>query len=226
MFYLNYLKFFLIIFYVFIPLYTFAEDICSKYKFDVDVNIKNTTEYNPVIKISDENMIGKMGETAYNTSYSSEILIVTIPVKNGYCVSLRSVDIEINVPEFIITIDKRLKPESCAYNIVVSHEKDHMNVNKTVINSNLDNIKNSVSKAAESIKPIFISDKNDVKKIQSDIQNKIESYKDVKEIQEKITKETDKKNEDIDTRGDSFEVWKCEDFYKEMKKFSGITSID
>lgn len=226
MFNLNYLRFSLIFLYVFIPWYTFADDICSKYKYDVDVNVINTTEYKPVIKPSVENMVSKMGEIKYQTSYSSKILSIDIPVKNGYCVSLRSVDIEIKVPEFIINIDKRLKKDSCAYDIILKHEQDHMNVNKNVINSNLDNIKQAVINAANSVKPVFISDIKDSKKIQSDIQKQIESFTDVKEIEQKIKKEMDEKNDNIDNRGDSFNVWKCEDFYKEMKKFSDSITID
>ena len=63
-------------------------------------------------------------------------------------------------------------------------------------------------------------------KLEKEIQEKIESFKDVKDIQQKIKIEMDKNNEDIDTRGDSFNVWKCDDFYKEMKKFSDTITID
>ena len=220
------LKIFLTFLYVFIPAYVFADDVCSKYKFDVDVNVKNTTEYNPTVKKSVENMVGRLGETIYQTSYESKILLINIPVKNGYCVSLRSVDININVPEFIINIDKRLKPDTCAYKIVLSHEKDHMNVNKNVLNENMENIKKAISKAANSINPIFVSDIKNSNNIQSEIQKNIESFKDVKDIKEKIQSEMDKNNEDIDTRGDSFEIWKCEDFYKEMKNNRDTITID
>lgn len=224
--YFNLYKFFLVCFYVFIPFAVFAEDICSKYKFDVDVNVQNKTVYNPVIKMSEENMVGKMGETLYQTSYASKILLINIPVKNGFCVSLRSVDIDINVPEFTIILDKRLKKYKCAYDIVLSHEQDHVNVNKSVINNNIDNIKKAVLSAVSAINPVFITDIKDAEKIQKEIQEKIESFKDVKDIQQKIKTEMDKNNEDIDTRGDSFNVWKCEDFYKEMKKFSDTITID
>jgi hypothetical protein len=216
----------LIIFYVFIPVYTFADDVCSKYKFNVDVNVKNKTEYNPIIKSSAENMVGKLGETLYQTAYESKILLINIPVKNGYCVSLRSVDININVPEFVINIDKRLKPNTCAYKIVLAHEKDHVNVNKNVMNKNIDNLKKAVSNAANSIKPVFVSDINNNDSVQQDIQQQIESYTEVKNMKEKIQQEMEKNNEDIDTRGDSFEIWKCDDFYKEMKKFGDKISID
>lgn len=222
----KFLRFFLICSYVFIPFYTFADDVCSKYKFDVDVNVKNTTEYKAVIKQSSENMVGRMGETVYQTTYSSKLLLINIPVKNGFCASLRSVDIDINVPEFIININKRLKPNTCAYDIVLSHEQDHINVNKDIINNNLDNIKKSIISAVNTINPVFITDVKDAEKIQKEIQEKIESFNDVKNIQQKIKNEIYKNNEDIDTRGDSFKVWKCEDFYKEMKNFSDIITID
>lgn len=218
--------FFLLCLYVFIPFAAFAEDVCLKYKFDTDVNVKNTTVYNPFIKLSEENMVGKMGETIYQTSYSSKILLINIPVKNGFCVSLRSIDIDINVPEFTIILDKRLKQDKCAYDIVLSHEQDHMNVNKNVINNNIDNIKKAILSAVNGINPVFITDTKDATRIQKEIQEKIESFKDVKDIQQKIKTEIDKNNEDIDTRGDSFKVWKCEKFYKEMKNYSDTITID
>ena len=56
---LNFTRFFLIIFYVFIPVYTFADDICSKYKFDVDVSVKNTEH---LVKAFNE-----LGKLAYVT---------------------------------------------------------------------------------------------------------------------------------------------------------------
>lgn len=221
-----YLKIFLICCYVFIPWCVQADDICSKYKYDTDVNVVNSTEYNPIIKFSDENMVGRMGETAYNTTYAAKILSITIPVKNGYCISLRSVDVDINVPKFTITVDKRLKSSKCAYDIVLSHEQDHVNVNKNVINDNLDNIKKAVKKAADTIKPVFVSKQDEKTDIQLQIQKQIESSEYVKYVKQKIEKEMNEKNDDIDTRGDSFDIWNCKDFYEEMKKFSDKITID
>ena len=226
MFKINLLKIFLISCYVFIPLYTFADDVCSKYKYDTDINVKNNTKYNPIIKYSNENMIGKLGEIQYQTSFSSKLLLINIPVKNGFCISLRSVDVDINVPEFIINIDKRLKKDSCAYKIVLKHEMDHMNVNKNIINNNIDNIKRAILNATKSTEPVFVSDIKNIEKVQSEIRDKIENFKEVKDIEEKLKIDVAKNNEDIDTRGDSFEIWKCEDFYKEMKNNRDTITID
>lgn len=226
MFKINLFKIFLISCYVFIPLYAFADNVCSKYKYDTDINVKNNTKYNPTIKYSNENMVGKLGEIQYQTSFSSKLLLINIPVKNGFCVSLRSVDVDINVPEFIINIDKRLKKDSCAYKIVLKHEMDHMDVNKNIINSNIDNIRRAILNATKSTEPLFVSDMKNIEKVQSEIREKIENFKEVKDIEEKLKLDALKNNEDIDTRGDSFEIWKCEDFYKEMKNNHDTISID
>lgn len=220
------LKFFLILFYVFIPWYAFADDICSKYKFDTDINVNNITKYNPVIKSSKENLVGKLGYIEYQTEYTAEFLLIPIKVKNGYCVSLRSIDININVPEFTINIDKRLKPNTCAYDIVLSHEQDHMNANKKVITENINDIKIAVKNAADSVEPVFISNINESEDIQQKIHEKINSYKSVKDIKQKIKSNINNIDTEIDTRGDSFEIWKCKDFYKEMKKFGDTITID
>ncbi len=66
----KFLRFFLICSYVFIPFYTFAADVCSKYKFDVDVNVKNTTEYKAVIK---QSSAANTTEVYVNTDKNTEI---------------------------------------------------------------------------------------------------------------------------------------------------------
>ena len=208
---------------MFLPCISFADDICSKYKFDTDVNMKDTTVYEAKIKSSKDNLVDKMGYIESSLSYSLKELFVNIPVKNGYCVSLRSVDIEINTPEFNIIIDRRLNPKTCAYNIVLSHETDHMNVYKNIIKNNIEDIKKSVKNATNTIKPVFISDLNNIETAKSDVLKQIESYSDVKKIKDKITSEIIEKNNEIDIRGDSYDMWKCEDFYKEMKNNTNIT---
>ena len=90
----NILKFFLICFYVFIPFYTFADDICSKYKFDVDVNV-NIDDGNVEIKQSDEDLVGLLGYASPKYTYSMPYQTAPIHVHGGYCVSLRWVDINI-----------------------------------------------------------------------------------------------------------------------------------
>ena len=196
--------------FVFLPNILFAFD-CSRYIYEPDVDVK--LNINDVkIQKSEQELVGKLGYTEPVISYSILSRNVIIPVHGGYCVSLRGIDIEI-VENFNVVIDKRLKEKSCAYDIVYKHEQDHVNVYKNVIKNNIDNIKKSVTDGLKNFNPVFTSKENDT----VDFVEEINKKDFVKEIKSEIIKKIKDENEKIDERGDSYYIWKCEDFYKEMK---------
>ena len=214
----------------FIPLFIscdlFASDDCSKFKFDVDVNINLNNNENININKSKENLVDKMGYIESGITYNARYIIVPIMVQDGFCVSLRSVDVDINFPAFNIVIDKRLKENSCAYNIVLQHEKDHMQSEKNVVKDNLENIKKSVFNAAQSINPIFVAKEQNQTEARENIYKQLETHKDVVDIIDKIKQELKQENDKIDFRGDSWQMWQCEDFVEEMKNSADNISID
>lgn len=189
---------------------SFAYD-CSQYKYDPDIDVKLDVKDIKVQK-SENDMVGKLGYTKPEISYSAMAHTVIIPVHGGYCASLRGIDIEI-IEDFNVTIDRRLKEKSCAYDIVFKHEQDHVDVYKNVIKNNIDKIKDSVKNGAKDFKPIFIKSEKEV----PDFSEKLNKSDFVEKLKADITKEITEKNEKIDERGDSFYIWKCDDFYKKMK---------
>lgn len=204
------LKKFLFLMFLFLPNILFAFD-CSKYLYDIDVDI-NYTVGDVNVKKSDKDLVKKLGYTEPKISYSVMAHEVFIPVDGGFCVSLRGLDIKI-MENFDITIDKRLKEKSCAYDIVFKHEQDHVNTYKDIIKNNIDDIKQTIKKESKNIKPVFSNQEDktiDFTKIikESDFAKKIE-----KDIKSKF----DSENKKIDERGDSYLIWKCDDFYKEWK---------
>jgi hypothetical protein len=193
-----------------LPNALFAYD-CSQYKYDTDIDIKLNIKDVKIHK-SDKDMVGKLGYTKPEISYSAMAHTVIIPVHGGYCASLRGIDVEI-VEDFDVIIDKRLKEKSCAYDIVYKHEQDHVDIYKNVIKNNIDKIKKSVNNVAKEFKPVFIKSEKEV----PDFSEKINKSDFVEKIKADIVKEITEKNEEIDERGDSFYIWKCDDFYKKMK---------
>ena len=109
--------------FVFLPNMSFAYD-CSQYKYDPDVDIKLNIK-DVKLKKSEKEIVGKLGYTKPEISYRAMAHTVIIPVHGGFCASLRGIDVEI-VEDFYVTIDKRLKEKSCAYDIVFKHEQDHV----------------------------------------------------------------------------------------------------
>lgn len=204
----------------------FASVDCSRFRFDpyIGVHIIDTSKVN--IQQSKENLVGKMGYLESGISYNAQYTMLPIPVKNGFCLSLRSVDVYIQFPDFNIIIDKRLKENSCAYNVVLKHEQDHMVSEKEVIYSNSENIKVSVLGAAWSIDPKFVKNNEELEKYKESVYDLLMKHKDVVDIIDKIKTQIQNVNEDIDLRGDSYELWKCEDFFEEMKNSSDKMSID
>ena len=192
----------------------FAYD-CSRYQYDIDTDIK--LNINDVkIQKSDKDLVGKLGYTEPLISYTAMASTVIIPVHGGFCASLRGIDIEIS-EDFNVIIDKKLKEKSCAYDIVFKHEQDHVDVYKNAIKSNIDKIKKSIKDGAKELKPIFVKSEKDV----PDFSEKINNSNFVSKIKDEIKEKIKTENEKIDERGDSFYIWKCDDFYKEMKN-SGI----
>lgn len=196
-----------------LPNVLFAYD-CSRFKFDVDVNVNLENKKDIPVKSSDEDMVGMLGYTSPQTSYSTPFSSVPIQVPGGYCVSLRSFDVNIT-QTFDITIDRNLKKDSCAYNLVLKHEQDHVNVHKDVFKSYIDNIKKTVYDAVNKVEPVFVKDLSDIDNI--DFYNKIQNMDSIKKLKEDIKNKLEQENKNIDERGDTFYIWQCEDFYKEMK---------
>ena len=209
------LKKFLALSVLFLPNVLFAYD-CSQYKYTPDVDIKLNIK-DVKLRKSDENMVGKLGYTQPKISYASIARTVIIPVHGGFCVSLRGIDIDI-VEDFDVIIDKRLKDKSCAYDIVYKHEQDHVNVYKNVIKNNIDNIKQSIIDGVKNFQPEFVKSEKDA----SNLSEKVNKSDFVEKIKSDIMNKIKIENEKIDERGDSYYIWKCDDFYKEMKN-SDIT---
>ena len=208
---------------LFISCDLFASEDCSRFKFNPDVNVNYINDNNISIKKSDENLIGKLGYVESGIKYGVKYMIVPIMVKGGFCISLRSVDVDIKIPENNIVIDKRLKDNTCAYNIVLQHEKDHIKNKHDIIQSNLENIKTSVLNASSSINPIFIEKESDIEENKEKIYNQLKNHKDVINIIDKIKQELQNGDENIDFRGDIYNVWQCKDFLEEMKNSDNIT---
>jgi len=223
----SFVKKFFICFSLCIPFNVFGYDNCLRFKYDVDIDINNPTKDIVNIAGSDEVLSGKLGYTISKIAYEYRLILVPVRVDNGYCVSLRGIDIDVFFPEFNIVIDKRLKPDTCSYNIVLNHEQDHVKVHKKVLNDNIDGIRRALIDAVKnSVKPVFVETLDNQEDIQQNMIKSIEKYKSVVQVQDKISKLLEEENKKIDTRGDDYQVWKCKEFYEEMVKYGENIRID
>ena len=51
-------------FILFCPISVFADDVCPRFQYDVDINVRNSTKDKVNIVSSSENLIGKLGYTS------------------------------------------------------------------------------------------------------------------------------------------------------------------
>ena len=212
------LKRYLGLLFLFVPISVYGVDNCLRFKYDVDVQVENPDNNDVKIEKSVVNLSGELGYTSAKKSYSYNMLFIPVRVEDGYCVSLRSINLKIH-QNFDIVLDKRLKDDSCAYNLVLNHEKDHMNVYTKVLDDNIDKIKDALKKSVKNLYPVFVDDVEKIENIKYDFIQKIEENKFVKKIKEQINDETTKENDKIDTLGDDFELWRCKNYMREMEDF-------
>lgn len=209
------------------PSVVFADNICSEFKYNPEINVNKIIDDKINITKSKENLEGVLGYAVLKPGYKFQDYTVIIPVKDGYCVSLRGIDIDVIYPSFDIVIDKDLKDGSCAYNYVLEHEKDHIKAGRKVLDSNLENIKeNLLINVANSIEPVYISNKDDKSDVGKKITEQLQNHPDVVKFLKKVNNELDEENSKIDTRGDQYKIYKCDDFFKERKNSMNFISID
>ncbi len=216
-----------LIFMLFFPSIVFADDICSKFKYDVDINLNKIINDDVSIKKSEKNLVGELGYAKLAPGYKYNFYTVTIPVMGGYCISLREVNIDVIYPSFDIVIDKDLKEDGCAYKYVLEHEKDHIRNTRKVLDSNLENVKEKLlTKVANSIDPIFVKDPEESNSTTSKIGEQLQNHPEIVEFLKKIDSEIEQENIKIDTRGDQYEIYKCKDFFEQRKKVDKMISTN
>ena len=200
------------------PCVAFADDLCSRFQYDPDIKINKTINDDINITKSDRPLNYELGHAIMQPGYESRFYIVGIPVDGGYCMSLRGVDINFLYPDFNIVVDKNLKDGSCAYNHVLKHEKDHVINTRKVLDDNLKNAEENVlAKIARSIKPVFVAGIQGMDAVRSSMGQQFQNHPDMVAFIQKIQNEIEQENQKIDTRGDQYEIYKCQDFFEESK---------
>lgn len=194
-------------FYVLFLSPVFADD-CVSYKIKPSVILKSP-EINKVINQSDitkDKMHGSV-EASLISNYS--LLVDVYPVKDGFCVSLKQIDATIGFENFYIQIDYSHKPNSCSYNAVLAHEEKHIKTYLDIIDEFQSEIKNSLIYAADSVMPVYISDKLNVDSAVDLINEKFSSHPDLLLVSQKINAAQEIRNKQIDQNENNSDLYSC-----------------
>lgn len=173
-------KLFFILTFLFFSRFAAAEDICAafteepqikitasygKLEYDFDKNTAEITELAKKFNLA-ENGLFAQGLSTVNINFDITINTLGQPIGNNQiCVIPKEITIFLGLNSPIIHISKELQKDSCEYNVVLQHEKIHQQINKSTLEYYLPMFKYASTQIIKSIKPILITDINDIEKI-------------------------------------------------------------
>jgi hypothetical protein len=183
-------------------------NVCAVYKITPKITIK-TPEINKTVVQPDEPMNLTHGNVEATLVNNYEVVVDVRQYLTGFCVILKSVDATIGYKDFLVQIDKRHEPESCAYNVILDHENQHIDAYLSVIEDYKKDLHESLYSAANSIMPVFVQGQSDVVKIVDVLNDKLQKHPDIVLTIQKIHADEEIKNKVIDEHEDYSELKKC-----------------
>ena len=131
------------------------------------------------------------------------------PVNDGFCVVLKTVNSVFGYSNFMVNIDIRHTPDTCAYNVILDHEKKHIKQYLSVIKDFKKELQDSIFNASDSIMPIFVKSKDDISLAIDKMNNELQSHPDLIIIKQKIKAAEEIRNKKIDQNNNKNELEKC-----------------
>ena len=133
-----------------------------------------------------------------------------LPDNSGFCVGIKNINATIGYTEFLVKIDMRHKLNSCSYNVVLSHEDEHINSYLSIIDDFQRDIKKSVYAAANSVTPVFINSEQDIDFAIDELNSKLQNHPDLILIKQKISAAEELRNAKVDENKAHYdELKKC-----------------
>ena len=190
-----------------IPNILFADD-CLDYKLNPIVTIKS-----PVWTKSVVQPLQKMdilhGEVVATLVDNFEITGDITSIEDGFCVSLKNIDVVIGYSDFLVQIDISHKPNSCSYNAILQHEDEHIRAYLSVIEDNQDLFIKSIKNAAESIIPVFVKNEKDIEFAIDKLNDELQKHPDIILLKQQIRADEEIRNKYVDLNDTGETLKKC-----------------
>lgn len=181
---------------------------CLEHKQDVVVNVELIQPKTNIVQDDGlADMWHGLVEAAWVNQYDVGFFVQ--PVKNGICVGINSVDLDMGYEEFNVKIDVRHKKDSCSYNAVLEHEQKHIDVYNRVANEFMPDIKKSVEHTTDSIFPIFVKTYDEVKNATAELKDKFFNHPDLVVMMQKLEAAQEIRNKKIDQEETGEGLKKC-----------------
>lgn len=199
------------IFVLFLSLFYMGQlwaDDCLVYKNMPRVFIEEP-DYTTHIVQPNKNMDLWHGNVVATLVDNYDIITDVKPVNDGYCVVLKTVKSIFGYNDFLVNIDIRHTPDTCAYNTILAHEKKHIKQYLSVINDFKKDLQQSIFNASDSIMPIFVKNKSDVSLAVDKMNQELQSHPDLIIIKQKIKAAEEIRNKKVDQNNNKSELEKC-----------------
>lgn len=208
------LKKFLIFFSLFLSGPLLADD-CLVYK-NIPKIIVNEPDYTIEIVQPNTPMDLWHGNVIATMVDNYDLITDVKPVKDGFCVVLKTVNSLFGYNDFRVNIDIHHTPNGCAYNAILEHEKKHINTYLEIIQEFKGDLQQSIFNAADSVMPVFIKSKQDVLLAVDKMNNELQSHPELVLVKQKIKAAEEIKNKNIDKSNyNTDELKKCFDLIKD-----------
>ena len=198
-------------FYIFLSFFICTSlwaDDCLLYKENPQVFIEQP-DYTVTVVQPNKKMDLWHGNVIATMVDNYDIITDVKPVDNGYCVILKNVNSVYGYNDFLVNIDIRHTPDTCAYNTILEHEKKHIKQYLSVIKDFKKELKDSVFNASDSIMPIFIEEKSDVSLAVDKMNQELQSHPEIILIKQKIKAAEEIRNKKIDQNNNKNELENC-----------------
>lgn len=127
-----------------------------------------------------------------------EITGDTTSIEDGFCVSLKGVDGIVGYSDFLVKVDSRHTPNSCAYNAILTHEDEHIRAYLSVVDDFRGQIYNALETAANSVMPVFVRDASEISAAMDLLHEKLQSHPELILINQRIQAEQEIRNKRVD----------------------------
>lgn len=185
----------------------FADD-CLSYKLNPNVEVKSPSWSKEVVQPL-KTMDLLHGDVVATLVENYEIIGDTTSIEDGFCISLKSVQATVGYNDFLVKIDSRHIPDSCAYNAVLSHEDEHIRAYLSVIDDYNDKIKSAIYSAANSVMPVFVSDESEIDSALDILNKRLQEHPDLILMNQKIQAEQEIRNKRVDQNSNNDRIKQC-----------------
>ena len=188
---------------------SFADD-CLGYKLTPTVNIKTPSWSKKVVQPL-QHIDVLHGDVIATMVDNYEITSDITSIEDGFCVAIKNVDVMIGYSDFLVQIDISHKPETCSYNVILSHEDEHIRAYLSVIDDNEKLLKQSIESAVNSMVPVFVKNESDIESAIDKLNEQIQNHPDIILLKQQLKADEEIRNKYVDENDNGERLKKCFD---------------